>query len=159
MTDPSQTLSRCLKVFLLVALLYCFYPLSDDSPSSSKHFVIKVEARIEHMADVHPYISQFDVQNGPAEILGRFRRTAGSGDSVSRQGWWLNTKRDTTKLYHTDIHSEWMESSTCHSRADGKTKLLNICRITHGICNIRYSIICENSQTNMQYSDYEIVPS
>lgn len=69
MTYLSQFLPRCLKISLLVACFDSQYSFSDDIPSLGKHFVIKVEASVKGMTDVHTYIPQCDECNGLAKTL------------------------------------------------------------------------------------------
>lgn len=92
MENLSYFLSRCLVVFLLVACFDGQYSLSDDFPSLIKHFFIKVEACIEGMTDIHPYIPQYDELNGLAVTLGRLWCTTGHSNSLCSERLRLNAQ-------------------------------------------------------------------
>ncbi len=101
MTNLSQFLPRCLKVFLLVAGFDSQYPLCDDFPALNKHFLIKVVACIECMTDVHSYIPELDGCNGLTKTLGRFWRAAGYGDSLGSERLCLQTHTDKSQVILT----------------------------------------------------------
>lgn len=67
MQNFSQVLPRCLIILQLVACFDRLYSLYDDFLSLNKHLIIKVEAGIQGIADVHTRIPVYDVQNGPNE--------------------------------------------------------------------------------------------
>lgn len=93
MTNLSQLLPRSLKISLLVACFDSQYSFSDDIPSLDKHFVVKVEASIKGMTDVHTYIPQCDECNGLAETLWWFWRSTGYSNSLGSERLCLHTDR------------------------------------------------------------------
>lgn len=97
MKNLSQLLSRCLKVFLLVACFDSQDSVCDDFPSLDKHFFIKVEACIKGIANVHPYVPKLNECNGFAETLGRLWCSTGQSNILCSERLCLHTQRGKVK--------------------------------------------------------------
>lgn len=93
MQNFSQVLPRCLIILQLVACFDRLYSLSDDFLSLNKHLIIKVEAGIQGIADVHTHIPVYDVQNGPNESFRWLRCTTGRSNTLYGERLCLNTQR------------------------------------------------------------------